>query len=77
MKPLIVGDGLLLGVEPLVRRKPEVLQRLTAECIDVSKSQAVPSQGPGYSQYVFWTGQKGCEVNGTLYQVGTSGAQAL
>lgn len=34
-------------------------------------------QGLGYSQYVFWTGQKGCEVNGTLYQVGITGVQAL
>lgn len=35
MKPLMVGDGWLLGVEPLVGRKPEMLQYLTAECIDV------------------------------------------
>lgn len=34
-------------------------------------------QGSGYSQCVFWTGQKGCEVNGTLYQVGITGVQAL
>lgn len=38
MKALMVGDGLLLGVEPLVGRKPEVLQHLTAERINVSKS---------------------------------------
>lgn len=34
-------------------------------------------QGPGYSQCVSWTGWKGCEVNGTIYEVGTIGAQAL
>ncbi|XP_052028799.1 mucin-5AC [Apodemus sylvaticus] len=28
-----------------------------------------PSQNC-YSQYIFWTGHKGCEVNGTLYQPG-------
>lgn len=34
-------------------------------------------QGSVYSLYVFWTGQKGCEVNGTLYQVGITGVQGL
>lgn len=78
MKPLMVEDGLLLGVEPLVGRKPEMLQYLTAECIDVRvrlclcKAQATASVS--FTANV--TGQKGCEVNGTLYQVGTSGAQA-
>ena len=71
MKLWVVGDEWL----PLVGRKPAVDQYQQQNLLVQKPGCAL--QGLGYSLYVFCTGQKGCEVNGTLYQVGITGVQAL
>ncbi|EDL18122.1 mCG142254, partial [Mus musculus] len=64
MKLWVVGDEWL----PLVGRKPAVDQYQQQNLLVQKPGCAL--QGLGYSLYVFCTGQKGCEVNGTLYQPG-------
>ncbi|GAB1292920.1 Mucin 5, subtypes A and C, tracheobronchial/gastric [Apodemus speciosus] len=39
-------------------------------CCPSQNCSSCALRDPSYSQYIFWTGQKGCEVNGTLYQPG-------